>query len=71
LTRAQSLDPAKVCDAIAATELQTFFGKVKFDDAGRNIAKPMVLCQIRGGKYVLVAPKEWAKAEAVIPRPAD
>jgi branched-chain amino acid transport system substrate-binding protein len=71
LTRAQSLEPAKVRDAIAATELQTFFGKVKFDEAGRNIAKPMVLCQIRGGKYLIVAPKEKKKGEPVIPRPAD
>jgi len=71
IDRAQSLDPAKVRDAIAATELQTFFGKVKFDDAGRNIAKPMVLCQIRAGKYVIVSPKDRAKDEAVIPRPAD
>jgi branched-chain amino acid transport system substrate-binding protein len=44
---------------------------VKFDEAGRNVAKPMVLSQIRGGKYVIVSPKEWAKDEAVIPRPAD
>jgi branched-chain amino acid transport system substrate-binding protein len=71
LTRAQSIEPAKVRDALVVTELQTFFGKVKFDEAGRNIAKPMVLTQIRGGKYVIVAPKDWKKGEAVIPRPAD
>jgi branched-chain amino acid transport system substrate-binding protein len=71
IARAQSLQAAKVRDALAATELQTFFGKVKFDESGRNIAKPMVLCQIRGGKYVIVAPRDWKKGEAVIPRPAD
>jgi hypothetical protein len=43
--RAQSLDPEKVRDAIAATQLDTFYGPVKFDEAGRNIAKPMVLTQ--------------------------
>ena len=67
--RAQSLEPANVRDAIAKTELQTFYGKVKFDEAGRNIAKPMVLSQIIHGKYVIVSPKEWANAEPVIPRP--
>jgi branched-chain amino acid transport system substrate-binding protein len=67
--RAQSLEPAKVRDAIAKTELETFYGKVKFDESGRNIAKPMVLSQIIHGKYVIVAPKEWAKGEAIIPRP--
>ncbi|HEY8277292.1 MAG TPA: amino acid ABC transporter substrate-binding protein [Methyloceanibacter sp.] len=71
LTRAQSIEPAKVRNALVATELQTFFGKVKFDEAGRNVAKPMVLTQIRGGKYVIVAPEDWKKGEAVIPRPAD
>ena len=54
--RAQSLDPEKVRDAIAATELETFYGPVKFDEPGRNIAKPMVLTQVQGGKYVVVFP---------------
>ncbi|HEX7531971.1 MAG TPA: amino acid ABC transporter substrate-binding protein, partial [Methyloceanibacter sp.] len=54
--RAQSLDPEKVRDAIAATELNTFYGPVKFDEAGRNVAKPMVLSQVLHGKYVVVAP---------------
>jgi branched-chain amino acid transport system substrate-binding protein len=71
INRAQSLEPAKVRDALAATELQTFFGKVKFDESGRNIAKPMVLCQIHGGKYVIVAPTDRKKGDAVIPRSAD
>ena len=57
IERAQILDPAKVRDAIAATELETFYGTVKFDETGRNIAKPMVLDPGPGGKYVVVAPK--------------
>ncbi len=67
--RAQSLDPEKVRDAIAATELDTFYGPVKFDEAGRNIAKPMVLSQVLHGKYVVVAPAKWATDKPVIPRP--
>ncbi len=67
--RAQSLDPEEVRDAIAATELDTFYGPVKFDDSGRNIAKPMVLTQVLHGKYVVVAPAEWASKKPVIPRP--
>ena len=65
--RAQSLDPEKVRDAIAATELETFYGPIKFDEAGRNIAKPMVLTQVQGGKYVVVAPAKWATGKPVIP----
>jgi len=67
--RARSLDPQMVRDAIAATELDTFYGPVKFDETGRNIAKPVVLTQIQGGKYVVVAPAKWAKARPVVPRP--
>lgn len=67
--RAQSLDSEKVRDAIAATDLLTFYGPIKFDQTGKNIAKPMVLTQIIDDEYVVVAPKEWAMAEPVIPRP--
>ncbi len=68
--RAQSLDPNALRDAIAATRLQTFYGNVRFDEAGRNIAKPMVLGQILNSKYQVVAPTEWASAQLVYPRPA-
>lgn len=68
-TRAGSLDKEKVRDALAATDLQTFFGPVKFDKTGKNVAKPMVLYQVLDGKYVVVAPTKWAEAKAVIPRP--
>ncbi len=67
--RAQSLDPEKVRDAIAATDLDTFFGPIKFDETGRNVAKPMVLTQVLHGKYVVVAPAKWAMDKPVIPRP--
>ncbi len=67
--RAQSLEPEKVRGALAATELQTFYGPVKFDAAGRNIGKPMVLTQVQGGKYVVVYPTASAQAKPIIPRP--
>jgi len=68
-TRAGSLDPAKVRDALAATDMTTFYGPVKFDSTGKNTAKSMVLTQVQGGKYVLVAPSKWAAAKAIIPAP--
>ena len=67
--RARSLDPQMVRDAIAATELDTFYGPVKFDESGRNIAKPMVLTQVQDGKYVVVAPAKWAAGKPIVPRP--
>ncbi len=65
--RANSLDPTKVRDAISATDMQTFYGNIKFDSTGKNIAKPMVLYQIQDGKYKVVAPTKWANAKVVYP----
>ncbi len=66
--RAGSLDKEKVRDAIAATDLATFYGNIKFSDAGNNIAKPMVLRQIQGGEYNVVAPSNFASHKLVWPR---
>ena len=55
-------------DAISATDLPTFYGPIKFDESGKNIAKPMVLTQIVEGEYVVVAPEEWAVQDPIIPR---
>ena len=67
--RAQSVDPAKIRDALAATEMETFYGKVKFDASGRNVAKPMVLSQVIDGEYIIVWPVERATRAPILPRP--
>ncbi|MGB0843523.1 MAG: amino acid ABC transporter substrate-binding protein [Alphaproteobacteria bacterium] len=61
--RAGSLDKDAVRDALAATDMKSFYGDIRFSDAGNNIAKPMVMRQIKDGKFVVVAPAKWA-AEA-------
>jgi branched-chain amino acid transport system substrate-binding protein len=66
--RAQSFDKEKLRDAIAATDLGTFYGQIKFGPAGNNIAKPMVLRQIQDGKYNVVAPSKWASHKLDYPR---
>ncbi len=66
--RAGSLDKEKVRDAISATDMQTFYGPIKFSAAGNNIAKPMVLRQIQNGKYNVVAPSEFASHKLNWPR---
>ena len=68
--RADSFDIEKVRDAIAATDMKTFYGPIKFSEAGNNIAKPMVLRQIQDGKYNVVAPSEWASHPFNHPRKA-
>jgi branched-chain amino acid transport system substrate-binding protein len=69
LERAGSFDTEKVRDALAATNLETFYGWVDFDDTGKNIAKPMVLRQVQRGKYVPVAPAKFASGEVIFPKP--
>lgn len=71
LEKANSLDPEKVRDALAATEIDTFYGPIKFSEAGNNIAKPMVLRQIQEGEYKVVAPTKWASDPVEWPRKAD
>jgi len=68
--RAQSLDTEKLRDALAATDMETFYGHIKFSEAGNNIAKPMVLRQIQGGDYKVVAPTKYASDPVVYPRKA-
>ena len=41
--RANSFDTKKVRDALAATDMQTFYGNIKFAEGGQNVSKPMVL----------------------------
>ena len=69
IERAGTLDPAKVRDALASTDLETFFGWVKFDSTGKNIAKPMVLRQLLHGRYIVVAPTGLAKQAVIFPQP--
>ena len=71
--RANSTDKEKVRDALATTDMETFYGNVKFGDGGQNIAKPMVLFQVRceGDTCAnkLVAPTKWASHKLVHPIP--
>ncbi len=69
--RANSFDVEKVRDAIAATDMMTFYGGIKFAPEGNNIAKPMVLRQIQNGEYNVVAPSKWASHAVQWPRMAN
>jgi len=68
LERANTFDREKVRDALSATDMQTFYGGIKFSEAGNNIAKPMVLRQIQNGVYNVVAPSKWASHPFNYPR---
>jgi len=73
--RANSFDTKKVRDALAATDMQTFYGNIKFAEGGQNVSKPMVLFQVicdDSGKCEnkVVAPLKWASTKLVHPIPS-
>lgn len=67
--RAGTLEPDAVRDALSQTDMQTFYGPIKFDETGKNVSKPTVLFQIQDGKYVVVYPREFAEGELRWPTP--
>ncbi len=67
--RANSFDKDKVRDALAKTDMMTFYGPVKFSETGQNLAKPMVLFQVINGENKVVAPEKWAEAKLIYPTP--
>ena len=71
--RANAFDTEKVRDALAKTDMQTFYGNIKFGSGGQNTAKPMVLFQVRCEgdtcENRLVAPTKFASHELVHPVP--
>jgi len=70
IENAGSLDPTKVRDALAALDVMTFFGQIKFDSRGINIYKPMVVEQIQNGAHHTVFPDTVADAKPQYPTPA-
>ena len=67
--RAGTLDKAAIRDALAATDMMSFYGPIKFAPEGNNVGKPMVLRQIQGGDYKVVAPQKFASEKLQYPRP--
>ncbi len=69
IEEANSTQPRWVRDALGVIELQTFFGPIKFDDRGVNMAKPIYVQQVQSGRTVLVWPREIAGAALRYPDP--
>ncbi len=72
LNRAGSTEPAKIQAALKATDLPATqmvagYDGVKFDDKGQNVKAASVVTQMRGGKYLTIAPKERATTEVILP----
>ena len=54
--------------------MQTFYGNIKFGPGGQNVAKPMILFQVRCKgdtcENKVVAPTKWASAKLIHPIPS-
>ena len=70
IENAGSLDPVKVRDALAALDVMTFFGEIKFDSRGINTFKPMVVEQIQNGTHYTVFPADEANGKPQYPTPS-
>ena len=71
LQKAGVEDPQKVRDAIAQTDIMTFYGPIRFNEKGMNIGKGMAVIQLQNGKPVLVYPKEGAEGTLIYPIPGS
>ena len=67
--KAGSVDRDKLRDAIAATDITTVIGPVKFRPDGTGIIKSGLFAQWINGQQQLVWPAEWASAQLAYPAP--
>jgi len=72
INRAGSTEPAKIRDALRATDLKpeqlvAGYDGVKFDDKGQNILASTLVTQLRNSQYVSVWPKSRATHELILP----
>jgi len=68
IEKANSLDPKKVRDVLAALDVETLYGRVKFEPSGQ-IAMGQVLVQIQDGKLVPIYASGKMVGKPVYPTP--
>jgi len=62
IEKAGTLDKAKVRDALAALDIVTFYGPIKFSANGMNGGRDLPIIQVQGGKPVLLYPENIKQA---------
>lgn len=63
IEKAGTLDKPKVRDALAATDITTFYGPVKFSSNGMNEVRTLPIIQVQDGKIVVLAPDDIKSGE--------
>ncbi|MDH3679481.1 MAG: amino acid ABC transporter substrate-binding protein [Acidimicrobiia bacterium] len=69
IEQAGSLETDAVRDALNNLDVDTFYGRINFDETGKNTAKPMVTVQVQDGEALVTAPTDLAGADLVYPMP--
>jgi branched-chain amino acid transport system substrate-binding protein len=69
IEHAGSTEPQAVRSALAALDLQTFYGEIRFDSRGLNVFKPMEVEQVQDGLAVVVWPPAVATGRPRYPMP--
>src|SRR5215471_2492275 len=69
IMHANSLDPEKVRAALAALDVNTFYGRLKFDAQGQNTFHNVLVQQVLNGQLETIFPPELATAQGVYPAP--
>ncbi len=70
IEKAGTLDPAKIRDALSATDMMTVVGRVKFRPNGTCIDPCPAIIQWQSGSHKLVWPKEFRETTFLYPTPA-
>ena len=68
IKKAASTDPTLVRQAMLKLDFETFFGRIKFNQQGVDIAATPVVDQVQNGKSIPVYPPAVAKAAVIYPR---
>lgn len=55
--KAGTLDRARVRDALAALDVTTFYGPIRFSPNGMNAGRELPIIQVQGGKAVVLQPE--------------
>jgi branched-chain amino acid transport system substrate-binding protein len=58
IERAGSTDKKKVRDALAKTDVSTFYGPIKFSANGMNLARDLPIIQVQDRQIKVLAPSD-------------
>jgi branched-chain amino acid transport system substrate-binding protein len=70
IEHARSLGPEKVRNALASLDINTFYGRIRFDPQGQNSYRSTLVVQVQNGQQMTVWPPELANAMPEYPTPS-